>query len=128
MRNLLIWWGVNAVSIFVVAGLLPGVDLADGLGPLLLVALVVGLVNAILRPILYLLSCGLIVLTLGLAIPILNAVLLLLADELAGDAFNIDGFWWALLAAILMGILNAVLHSILKPDKEKERHRVIDAR
>jgi uncharacterized membrane protein YvlD (DUF360 family) len=59
---------------------------------------------------------------LGLAIPVLNALLLLLADELAGDAFEIDGLLWAVIAAILMGIINSVLNGIFKEDEEQKRN------
>jgi putative membrane protein len=127
-----VWWGINAISLFVVASILPGVDLSRDIGSILLVALVVGLVNAVLRPILYIASCGLIILTLGLAIPVLNALLLLLADELAGDRFDIDSIWWAILAAILMGIINAVLHRIIEGDEDKRKKEqpvvIIDSR
>lgn len=122
MRDFLLWWLFNAISLFVVAAVLPGVKLAEGIGTLLLVALIIGLVNAILRPILYFLSCGFIILTLGLVIPVLNALLLLLADEMAGSRFEIDGLLWAILAAILMGIINSVLHHFAGDD-EKDRNK-----
>ncbi len=120
MGRLLIWWGVNALSLFIVASILPGVKIAEGVGTLIFVALIIGLINALLRPIFYLASCGFIILTLGLVIPILNALLLLLADRLVGDAFTIDSFLWAILAAILMGILNAFFSSFFKNDKEEK--------
>lgn len=78
----------NASVFGLVAAILPGVDISEGIGMLL-------------RPILYLLSCGFIIITLGLIIPVLNALLLLLADELAGKSFE-------------MGIINAVLHRLIK--------------
>ncbi len=121
MGRLLIWWGMNVLSLLIVATVLPGVELAEGVGPLIFVALVVGLVNTLLRPILYLASCGFIILTLGLMIPILNALLLLLADWLTGDAFTINGFLWAVVAAILMGIFNSFFSSFFKNDREEER-------
>ncbi|NJL92308.1 MAG: phage holin family protein [Anaerolineae bacterium] len=120
MRRLILSWLVNAVSLFVVASVLPGVTLAEGITTLLLVALLIGLINAVLRPLLYFASCGLIVLTLGLIIPILNALLLLLADRLAGDRFEIAGIGWAIIAALMMGVINAVLTQILAPEKEKK--------
>lgn len=120
MGKFLIWWGINAVSLYVVASLLPGVHVAGGIGTLLIVALIIGLVNAIVRPVVYLLSCGLIILTIGLIIPIINALLLLLADSLAGTRFEIDTFLWAVIAALLMGLINSVLHGIIEP-KEKRK-------
>ena len=121
MRKFVIWWGVNAISLFVVAEILPGVTVQEGLGTLLLVALVIGLVNAIVRPILYLMSCGLIVITLGLIIPVLNAVLLLLADSLAGGRFEVDNVLWAIIAAFLMGVINSVLNKQIEPDEDKKK-------
>jgi putative membrane protein len=122
MGNFLIWWLVNTISVFVVSEVLPGVEREEGIVPLLLIALLIGVINAMLRPILYFVSCGLIIITLGLAIPVLNALLLLLADELAGDAFEIDGLLWAVIAAILMGIINSVLNGIFKEDEEQKRN------
>lgn len=123
MRNFLIGWAINALTLFIVANLLPGIEVNGGIGSLLLVALIIGLVNAIIRPLLYFLSCALIVLTAGLVIPLLNAGLLLLSDWLAGTRFEIDGLLWALAAAILMGIVNAILHNLLGVDDRKERRR-----
>lgn len=123
MRQFLVWWLFNSISLFLVTVILPGVDISEGVWTLLLVALLIGLINAVLRPILYLLSCGFIIITLGLIIPVLNALLLLLADELAGKSFEIDGLLWAILAAILMGIINAVLHRLIKDDDKKDRDK-----
>jgi putative membrane protein len=127
MGNFLIWWLVNTISVFVVSEVLPGVEREEGILPLLLIALLIGVINAMLRPILYFVSCGLIIITLGLAIPVLNALLLLLADELAGDAFEIDGLLWAVIAAILMGIINSILNGIFKGEEEQKRNNA-DAR
>lgn len=124
MRKFLLWWLVNAISLFVVTALLPAVKTEEGIFPLLLVALLIGVINALVRPVLYLLSCGLIILTLGLIIPVLNALLLLLADRVAGSAFDIDGFGWAIVAALIMGFVNWLLSQIFGLDEdEKERKR-----
>ncbi len=132
MRSFFIQWLFNAISLFVVTALLPGVQLAEGIGTLLLVALLIGLINALLRPILYFLSCGFIILTLGLIIPVLNALLLLLADEIAGNRFEIDGFWWAVGAALLMGVINTVLNRLFHDDdddkKDKDKRYVIQGK
>lgn len=125
MRAFFSWWLVNTISLFVVAALLPGVRLSDGLLPLVGVAFLIGLVNALLRPILYIMSCGCILLTLGLIVPILNALLLLFADRLAGDLFSIDSLLWAVVAALLMGFINSVLQNLIEPDKKDEQPYVI---
>jgi putative membrane protein len=125
MGNFFMWWFINTISIFAVSAILPGVTLEDSIGSVLLVSLIIGLVNAIVRPVLYIASCGLIILTLGLVIPILNALLLLLADSLAGSRFEVDGILWAVIAAILMGIINSVLQGLIKPERKKEEPYVI---
>ena len=127
MGKFLLWWLVNAISLFVVTEILPAVEREEGIVPLLLIALLIGAINAVLRPILYFVSCGLIIITLGLAIPVLNALLLLLADEIAGDAFEIDGLIWAVVAAILMGIINSVLNGLFDNDEDEKRKNA-DAR
>jgi len=113
-------WLVNTFSLLIVTLLLPGVNLETDFLSVILVALLIGVINSLLRPILYFAGCGLIILTAGLAIPVINALLLLLADELAGDAFNIDGFGWAILAAIIMGIVNMVVGFATADDSEDE--------
>jgi uncharacterized membrane protein YvlD (DUF360 family) len=57
MGNFLIWWLVNTISVFVVSEVLPGVEREEGILPLLLIALLIGVINAMLRPILYFVSC-----------------------------------------------------------------------
>jgi putative membrane protein len=123
MAKFLLWWLVNTVSLFVVSEILPGVEREEGIVPLLLIALLIGVINAMLRPILYFVSCGLILITLGLIIPVLNALLLLLADEVAGDAFEVDGLLWAVIAALLMGLINSILNGVFKGEEdEKQKH------
>ncbi len=84
-------------------------------------ALVLGLVNAIIRPILKFLSCGFIILTLGLFLFVINAGTFLLASSIAQNWFNIgfyvDDFWSALLGSIIVSIVSVVLSQLLK---EKE--------
>jgi putative membrane protein len=83
----------------------------------LLVALVLGLVNAFIRPIVAFLSCGCIVLTLGLFTLVINALMLLLAEwvtvELLGMGFHVDGFWNALLGSVIISIVSFVASSLI---------------
>lgn len=78
----------------------------------LLVALVLGLVNAFIRPILAALSCGLIVLTLGLFMLVINTLMLWLASWIAGNwlglGFEVDGFWSALLGSVIITIVSFI--------------------
>ena len=87
-------------------------------------ALILGLVNAVIRPILKFLSCGVIILTLGLFVFVLNAATFLLASEIAQNWFNIgfyvDNFWAALLGSIIVSVVSVILsHILIDKDKEK---------
>lgn len=113
---------ITAASLYLAVQLIEGIRYeGDWLG-LVAVALVFGLVNAIVRPILYFLTCPFIFLTLGLFVLVLNALMLLLTAAIAeslGLAFTIDGFLAAALGAIIVGITSAVL-SIFVPDERKD--------
>lgn len=112
MRHLLIRLVINAAALFVAVQLIPGMHFAGGLGKLLLVALVFGLVNAVVRPVLTLLSCPLIVVTLGLFLLVINALMLGLTSWLStrlGLGFQVDGFWPALVGALVIGLISTAL-------------------
>jgi len=83
MRSVLLHWILNAAALWVAAALIPGLDFNGGVGRLLLVAAVFGVVNSTLRPLLTILTCPLIVLTLGLFTLVINAVMLLVTGWLS---------------------------------------------
>jgi putative membrane protein len=113
MRDFIIRVFINAVAIFITASILPGVHIAnDGIATLLLIGLVIGLINAFVKPVLKLLSCPLVLLTLGLFVLVINGLLLLLADALL-DTLTIENFGWAILAGIIMAIISTVLEAVL---------------
>jgi putative membrane protein len=107
----LVGWGVNIVALIVVDWIFDGVDIGRW-GPLLLGAAVLGLANAIVKPILALLTLPLIVLTLGLFYFVLNIAMLALAEWIAPD-FSIDGFWTYVGAVIVIWLVNWVLSTLL---------------
>ncbi len=119
MGRFLIRWAITAGAVAVAAWLVPGiyVDEPHRIWAVLLVALVLGLVNAFIRPIVALLSCGCIVLTLGLFTLVINALMLLLAEwvtvELLGLGFHVDGFWNALLGSVIISIVSFVASSLI---------------
>ena len=127
MIRFLIRWGITAVSVGLAAWLVPGiyVDEPHRIWTVLLVALVLGLVNAFIRPIVSLLSCGLIVLTLGLFTLVINALMLWLASwivtDLIGLSFHVDGFWSALLGALIISVVS-LLMSALVGGKKGDKH------
>ncbi|MEO5996990.1 MAG: phage holin family protein [Chitinophagaceae bacterium] len=79
-------------------------------------ALVLAILNTIVKPILIILTLPLTILTLGLFLFVINAVIILLASEFI-RGFSVDGFWWALLFSLLLSIISSILRS---PSKEKE--------
>lgn len=113
MRDFIIRVFINAVAIFITASILPGIHIAnDQLGTLLMIGLVIGLINAFVKPIIRLLSCPLVLLTLGLFVLVINGLMLLLADALL-DSLKIDNFLWAIVAGVIMAIISTVLEAVL---------------
>jgi putative membrane protein len=117
--SFLIRWAITAGAVAVAALLVPGitVDEPHRIWAVVLAALILGLVNAFIRPIVSLLSCGCIVLTLGLFTLVINALMLLLAEwiavDLLGLGFHIDGFWNALLGAVIISVVSFIASSFV---------------
>ena len=110
---------INALALGAAEYLVPGIE-AGGPVPLLLTALVFGVLNALVRPFLKLLSCPLLVLTLGLFTLVLNAVMLMLTawlGQMFGIDFRVDGFWPAFLGALVVSIVSVVLSWVLIDEK-----------
>jgi putative membrane protein len=105
---------ILTAAIWLTAWLLPGVHVKGGFFTYLWIAVLFSLVNAIIGPFLRLIALPLTILTLGLFALVVNAALIGLTAKLSGD-FNIDGFWTAVLAAILISVFSAVLN-MLVPD------------
>jgi len=101
---LLINWVINALIIISLAYILPAVTV-ENFFVALVVAIVVGLLNAILRPILLLLTLPINILTLGLFTLVINAGIILLAEYLI-PGFSVGGFWWALLFGLILSLAN----------------------
>jgi len=118
MRLILIWC-CNALALLTVAYLLPGVQL-DGFGSALIAALVLGLINTLLRPLLILLTLPVTVLTLGFFILVINGLLFWLAGSVL-RGFEVTGFWVGMIGALLYSIISYVL-SLLIPKKDSNQH------
>ncbi len=101
---ILINWLLAALAIMVTAYLLPGVQLS-GFVPALVTALALGLVNAIIKPVLLLLTLPLNILTLGLFTLVINAALVLLVSKLV-SGFQVQSFWWALVFSVVLTVVN----------------------
>jgi putative membrane protein len=114
LRRFLVHWLVLAVALAVTAGLLDSVDVSGGVIGLLGASLLFGLVDAILGPILRLLSLPLTLITLGLFTLVVNAVLLLVAAGLS-DALQVGGFFATVLAALVLSVVSTLLGWVLGP-------------
>lgn len=110
--KLVLRWLLNAAALWVTDLILPGITIT-GIGPLLLAALVIGLINALIRPVLLILTIPITILTLGLFLLVLNALLFWLAAALV-PGFLVAGFWWAFLGALIMAIVGFVLSFLVK--------------
>jgi putative membrane protein len=112
--RLAIAWGLNIVALWVAVKLFDGVT-ADDWQALIIAALVFGIVNTFVKPILTLLSLPFIVLTLGIVLFFINMLMLGLTDWIV-SGFNIEGFWTYVGATIVVWIVNAVLEAIIRLD------------
>jgi putative membrane protein len=114
LRRFLVTWAFNFVALWVAAVLLGGIDY-DGIGVLIVAALVFSVVNIFVRPLLILFTLPLVLLTLGLALFFINLFMLYLTSWIVDD-FTIDGFWWAVLATIIVWVVNAILEAFFGDD------------
>lgn len=112
VRTILIMWLILAVAVGIAAAVLPGVDINGGFLSLLWVALLFGLVNALLGPILRLIALPLTIITLGLFSIIINTALVGITAWLSSD-LDVDGFFPALGASIVISIVTTLLGLLL---------------
>ncbi len=104
---------LNAIALIVVAQLFENFHL-EGFSTALLAALILGILNIIVKPILIILTLPLTIFTLGLFLFVINAVTLMITQGVIGDDFVIDGFGTALFAAVILSILNLLLNRLVK--------------
>jgi putative membrane protein len=125
MIKLLIRWAIVAVALWVAITFVPGISGPKDWPSILGLALIFGLVNALLRPILTLLTCPLIILTLGLGTLLINTLLFWLSGLIGqyfGVGFTVDSFWAAFFGALVVTIVSVVL-SVFVPDDREWRWR-----
>ena len=111
MLKLLVVWLINTVALVAVAYLLPGVSIAS-FGAALVAALVLGLVNTVIRPILVLLTLPATILTLGLFIFVINGLLFWFVGSFI-QGFVVAGFWWGVLGAIVFSLISWLLAALV---------------
>jgi putative membrane protein len=112
---------VNAVALMVAAWLLTGITVSGGSTSrnaltLIVVGVIFGIVNAIVKPVVKFVSMPFVILTLGLLLLVINGLMLLLTSWIAGKigvSFHVDGFWTAVLGAIILSVVSSVLNRAL---------------
>lgn len=114
--NLLVKLLITGLAVLISAYLLPGVSV-DGMVSAIIVAAVLMLINAIIKPIMIILTLPVTVITLGLFLLVINAVCILLASRIV-PGFQVDGFWWALLFSIILSIINSVFEGQAKKNEQ----------
>ena len=122
MTKFVLRWIINAIALYVAIRVVPGIHLITGVNQwlaIILLALVFGLLNALLRPIIMTLTCPLIILTLGLGTLLVNTLLFWLTGVIGaqfGWGFRIDNFLAAFLGALVVSIVSIVLSVIIKDE------------
>jgi putative membrane protein len=121
--KLILRWAAVTLALFAAVYLVPGITVDDpnAWTVFVIMALILGLVNALVRPFLKLLSCPLILLTLGLFVLVINGASFLLASRIAeslGVGFYVDGYWSAFLGAFIVSVVSVFFNIFLKDHRE----------
>jgi putative membrane protein len=120
VRHLLIRWAVLAVAVAVAVAVTSGLDVHGGVGGYILVAAVLGLVNALVRPIVRLFSLPITIATLGLFSLVINGLMLLLASALS-SVLSIENFWSAIVGALVISVVSAILNWLVVDRRRARR-------
>lgn len=128
MSKFIVRWAVNAVALYAAVAIMQG----RGIEPqstnwlsFVWLALIFGLANALLRPLIVMLTCPLIILTLGLGALLINTLLFWLAGLIGtrfGVGFTVDGFWPAFLGALIVTVISVFLNALLRDETRSRRH------
>ena len=122
MNKFLLRWGINAIALYVAVRLLPGLEHSGSGAALLGVALIFGLVNAALKPVLIVLSCPLVILTFGLYLLVINGLLLLITawvSDLFDLGFSVNGLGWGILGSIVIGLISLLFNSFITEEEKQ---------
>ena len=125
MLRLLLRWAINAIALWAAIQIVPGLEhQAESGVSLLIIALIFGLVNALVRPIVILLTCPLILLTMGLFILVINTIMLSLTVWLS-SVFNLglssNSFWATFFGAVVISVVSGIISLLIKDNREKGR-------
>jgi putative membrane protein len=119
---------INALALWIAIELIPGLTFEGSNVSLFIIAFIFGLVNALVRPIIILLTCPLVVLTLGLFILVINTIMLSLTIWLSGPGvFDLglrsSGFWATFLGALVISVVSGIITGLIKDEREEKRQR-----
>jgi putative membrane protein len=130
LRKLLLRWLINALALFAAAVVVKGVGVEEGRWAgwvvFAVVAVIFGLVNALIRPLLKMLTCPLILLTLGLFTLVINALMLWLTGAISQFldlGFYVDGFWSAFLGGLIVSVVSVVLNLIVRDEEDRHKRK-----
>jgi putative membrane protein len=126
--RLLVRLAVNAIALWAAIQLIPGLHYEGTGTSLFIIALIFGVVNALVRPVIILLTCPLIILSLGVFLLVINTVMLSLTTWLAGpEVFDLglrsDGFWATFFGAVVISIVSGAINLLIKDEREGEKGR-----
>lgn len=122
MRNFLLRVIIYAIGIALVAELVPGINIPnDTITTLIIIGVVFGILNAVLKPIIAFLTCPLVILSLGLFVLVINGLMLLITASLIPERLQIDGFWPAFVGGIAMSIISLILERVLGVNDDNDR-------
>jgi putative membrane protein len=103
---------ISSLAVYFTAWLLPGISIKN-FGTAIVLAIVLGLLNILLKPILQIISFPITILTLGLFLLVINTIIVLIASALVKN-FQVDNFWWVLLFSIIVSCVTGILENIIK--------------
>lgn len=104
-----------AIAVMVTASILPGVEVS-GFWASVVVAVVLALINALIKPVLVILTIPITIVSFGLFLLVINAGMVMLADFVV-DGFQVNGFWWALAFSLIMSLIQSVFGLSTKPER-----------
>ena len=116
--NFIIRLIISTLAVLITAYLLPGVYV-DSFMTAVLVAVVLGCLNTLVKPLLILFSLPVVVFSFGLFLIVINTLIILLTDKLV-DGFRVDGFWHALLFSIVLSMVTSILNAVKKRDEQQQ--------
>lgn len=120
--KILVRWVITGLALLAAAWLVPGITVeGNGWTVYAVMAVILAFVNAIVRPVLKLLTCPLIILTLGIFVLVINGFTLWLASIIAqswfGVGYSVDGFWAALLGSVIVSVVSVVLSALIRDEE-----------